>query len=139
MQQLLFIAGGAFVALQDGLANFKLSKQARNIILIVVAYYFVNRFIQEERKKSILDEAGNSIETTFAIRLYTAFHPYIDWGNWWPYDGTDEDEVIAVAKAMKPYKNYSQVSQKYRAIYGSDLANDLSSEGVYNDFFNNYN
>ena len=138
MQQLLFIAGGAFLALQDGLANFKLSKQARNIILVVVAYYFLSRFIKDLQKQTILDNAGNSPETTFAIRLYAAFHPYVDWGGWLP-DGTDEEEVIAVAKAMKPYKNYTAVSQKYRAIYNRDLANDLSDEGVYNDFFNNYN
>lgn len=138
MQQILFIAGGALLALQDGLSNFKLSKTAKTIIFAVVAYYFLNRFIQQERKKAILDEAGNDPATTFAIRLYTAFHPYIDWGGWLP-DGTDEEEVIAVAKEMKRYKNFSEVSKKYRAIYNSDLANDLSSEGVYNDFFSNYN
>lgn len=138
MQQLLFIAGGAFLALQDGLANFKLSKQAKTIILAVVAYYFLNRFIQEQRKNAILDQAGSDPAANFAIRLRAAFHPAVDWGDWLP-DGTDEAEVIAVAKAMKPYKNFAQVSQKYRAIYGNDLANELASEGVYNEFFQYYN
>lgn len=138
MQQILFIAGGALLALKDSVTSIKLSKQVKTIILAIAAYYLVNYFIKEYQKKQILDEAGNSPDTTFAIRLYAAFHPFVDWGAWFP-DGTDEDEVIAVAKEMKQYKNYAAVSQKYRAIYSRELSTDLSDEGVYNLFFQNYN
>lgn len=117
--------------------SFKLSKQAKTAIIVVVGYFVIDQFIKAQRKKAILDEAPNNVETTFAVRLYTAFHPITDW-EWFP-DGTDENEVIAVAKAMKKYKNYFAVSQKYRAIYNRELTSDLSSEGVYNLFFENYN
>lgn len=137
MQQILLLAGGALLALKDSFKNLKLSKQARLVIIAVVVYFALNYIIKEWQKQNNKDNAPNDRETTFAIRLYTAFHPFIDIE--WLSDGTNEDEVISVAKEMKLYKNYNAVSKKYRSLYNRDLTSDLSSEGVYNQFIQNYN
>jgi hypothetical protein len=63
----------------------------------------------------------------FATRLYSAFHPY-GFDAW--QDGTDEDEVSAVAAEMKLNKiGLDLVSHYYAAAYaGADLLHDLQDE-----------
>lgn len=123
--------------MENNSKSFKLSKGAKTAIILIVGYFVIDAFIRAEQKKKEQDNAANDPETTFAIRLYAAFHPVVDW-EWFP-DGTDEDEVKAVAIAMKRYKNYNEVSKKYRTLYSRELTSDLTSEGVYNLFFQNYN
>lgn len=118
----------------------KTDNTLKNIIIGVVVYFLVNRFLNQQVKADLLENAANDPSTGFAIRLKDAMNPTgVDWLNSVFGDGTNETEINLIGSEMSVSKNFRGVSDAYKKIYGSDLSEDLRKEGVYDVFIAAYN
>ncbi len=142
MPQIISIFLAVLLGFKDLFSSKKTGKTdetLKNIVVGVVVYFLLNRFLDKQAKADLLANSANDPNATFAIRLHNALVPSgINWINNIFGDSTDETEITAVAVEMSRLKNFTVVATKYQTIYGSDLATDLEKDGVYALFNQSY-
>lgn len=126
----------AFGFFSDLLKN----KEVRVVLILLLGYVGFSRWQRKRKEEEALKDISNPANQ-FAIRLHSAFHPWVEPANWWLEllpDGTDEEEVIKIATEMGRLKNFTAVANSYKSLYKQDLTKVIGSEGVGDQFFKAY-
>lgn len=110
------------------------SKESKAVGIAIAAYFFYSRVLKKENRETSLLNAGTDVDSQNALALFGALHPIFSSPvmGWYPPDGTNEQAALSIAKKYRG--RFNVIAQKYKLIYDLDLALELQSEGIYNEF-----
>lgn len=130
---------------KDAFAGIGNSKTAKAIFLLIGGYFLYSYFAKKQKEAEYL--SGNSRFGEWAKRMHAALHPVLPYKvpEWIPIlggyfdDGTNETEVISIAKEVGLVKGRTDLIDAYKVLFGDDLEQSLLNDDVLTEFNAAYN
>lgn len=139
--QYVYIGLAVFTLIGDSLKGLFKSKEVK-VIAIVIALYFTYQILQrKERQEKARKNLMNDPAGSYAALIYNALNPYFVFK--YPIlgklpNGTDEQEIINLFFEIGQKNLYADVAKAFKDLYSEDLADELRSDGVFNEAMEAY-